>query len=392
MRQYDIIVVGAGFSGSVFARRMAEYGKNVLIIEKRAFFGGNMYEEQRPNCVYVHKYGPHLFQTNNQLVFNFLNRFSTWIPYTHKVLGCIDEKLVPIPFNFKSIDLLFEKDIAYRIKTDLLRKYGDNSRISVLDMLNADDSSIQKTGQFIFEKVFINYTAKQWGVPVEEVDKSTINRVPVVIGYDDNYFIDAIQYMPEKGFNDLFKNMLSHKNIHLMTNIDASSIISFDFEHDHILVGNRLFSGILFFSGAIDKFLNYRYGFLPYRSLDFHFEDFDMTCFQEAAVVNYPNNVEEFTRITEYKYFTRFSNNVLNATTISKEYPKDCHSGDVPFYPIINSKNIEIYDAYKTKLRYFKNLILCGRLAEYKYYNMDTVIERALWFADCVINKQEKFN
>jgi UDP-galactopyranose mutase len=220
-KNYDVIVVGSGFAGSVFAREMADYGKKVLIMEKRPHVGGNMYEETRKNGIRTHKYGPHIFHTHNEAAADYVKRFADWYPYEHHVLGKIDEKFVPIPFNFTSIDMLFVEQEASELKIILINRFGENSRVSVFDLLKADNPKIKQLGEFIFEKVFLHYTAKQWGVPVERVDASTINRVPIVIGYDNRYFQDSIQLMPNDGYTVLFTNMLNHANITIECNIDA---------------------------------------------------------------------------------------------------------------------------------------------------------------------------
>ena len=191
----DVIVIGAGFAGSVFAREMADFGKQVLIIEKRSQIAGNMYDENM-NGILVHKYGPHIFHTNNTRVFTYLKRFSKWYKYEHKVLGKVDGNYIPIPFNFTSIDLLFDSTTASELKTALIKYYDKDKRVSVYDLINHPEKKIKELGQFIYEKVFMHYTAKQWGIPIEKIDTSTINRVPVVIGYDDRYFTDSIQMMP----------------------------------------------------------------------------------------------------------------------------------------------------------------------------------------------------
>jgi UDP-galactopyranose mutase len=300
--EYNTIVVGAGFAGAIFAREMAEAGEQVLLIEKRPHIGGNMFEEDSAAGVRIHKYGPHIFHTNSKRVFDYLKRFGEWFKYEHRVLGKIDGKLVPIPFNFKSIDLLFSAEKAAGLKAVLLQNFGENKRVSIFDLMNHTDERVRELGQFVLEKVFLHYTAKQWGVPIAEIDKSTINRVPVVIGYDDRYFQDEIQMMPVEGFTKVFERILDHPGIVLRLGVDARSVLRFDFSTRKVFFEGVEFSGRVFFSGAIDEFMGYRFGKLPYRSVDLVFEDRDIPRFQSAAVVNYPNE-ESFTRISEFKYF-----------------------------------------------------------------------------------------
>lgn len=379
MNQYDLLIVGAGFAGAVVARKVAEKGKKVLIVEKRQQIGGNMYEKFEENGVRIHLYGPHIFHTNNEKVFEFLKQFSEFYPYEHKVIGKIDGKLVPIPFNFKSLEMLFEKEKADKIKTILKEHYPELEKISILDLIKHENPLIKEFGEYVFEKVFVHYTAKQWGIPVEEVDKSVINRVPVVLGYDDRYFKDSIQYMPKEGFTKLFENMLNHENIDIVLNKNITEIIELDFENKKVKIEGEIFEKPIIFTGAVDELLNYKYGRLPYRSLDLVFENYHKTYFQPNSVVNYPNE-EKFTRITEFKYLT--NQEIEGETTILKEYPLKYDANNKkcldPYYPIINEENIKMYNNYKEEINKFHNIHLVGRLAEYKYYNMDAVIEKAL--------------
>lgn len=315
MNEYDVIIVGAGFAGSVLARKFADDNKKVLIIDKRSQIGGNMYEEVLENGVRVHKYGPHIFHTNNEKVFNFLSAFTDWYFYEHKVLGKIDGTLVPIPFNFKSLELLFDKEQSDSIKSKLLNNYSNENKVSILDLINSSDEEIKNFGEYVYEKVFVHYTAKQWSIPIEKVDKSVINRVPVVLGYDDRYFQDKYQYMPKHGFTKLFENMLNHENITIKLNTNIKEIMTLDTESKKICIEDEEYKNKIIFTGALDDLLDYQFGALPYRSLEMVFENYDNNYYQPTAVVNYPNEFD-FTRITEFKYL---SNQLLdNKTTILK--------------------------------------------------------------------------
>ncbi|MDF9407898.1 UDP-galactopyranose mutase [Pelotomaculum isophthalicicum JI] len=379
---FDIIVIGCGFAGAVAARKFAEEkNKKVLLLEKRSHIAGNMYEDMDINGIYVHRYGPHIFHTNLDYVFEYLKRFSDWFSYEHRVLGRIDGQLVPIPFNFTSIEKLFSEEKADIIKKRLIEIFLDRQVISVMEIMNNSDEIIKELGQYIFEKVFINYTAKQWGIPIEQVDGSVISRVPVVLGYDDRYFQDKIQVMPKYGYTKLFEKILNHPNITIKLNCNAAKKIK-------IIDKNVYFDGEIYrkpiiYTGAVDDLLNYKYGELPYRSLDLVFERYDVTNFQPCAVVNYPNE-EDYTRITEFKYLT---GQVVNGkTTILKEYPLHynimAEKGNIPYYPIINERNLKRYEMYKADIERTGNIFLCGRLAEYKYYNMDAVVDRAIKIAE----------
>ena len=376
MMKYDVIIVGSGFAGSTLARKFADDNKKVLIYEKRSHIAGNMYEEVLENGIRVHKYGPHIFHTNDKKVFDFLKQYGDWYFYEHRVLGRINNKLVPIPFNFKSLEILFEQEKVQEIKNKLLEKYKDEKKISILDLISDSDQTIKEFGNFIYKNVFENYTAKQWNIPINEIDTSVINRVPVILGYDDRYFQDKYQYMPKNGYTGLFENMLNHPNITIQLSVNALSDITI--RNNKIYYKGEEYTGKVIYTGAIDELFNYQFGALPYRSLNLIFENYDMNYYQPISVVNYPNE-EDYTRITEFKYL---SNQLVdNKTTILKEYPKNYNYKDensIPYYTITNTQNLEKYNQYFELSKKITNLYLIGRLAEYKYYNMDVVISKAL--------------
>ena len=379
---FNIIVIGCGFAGAVAARKLAEEkNKKVLLLEKRSHIAGNMYDEMDENGIYIHRYGPHIFHTKLEFVLEYLKRFSDWFFYEHRVLGKIDGQLVPIPFNFSSIEKLFPEEKADIIKRRLVDVFPDRQEISVLELLNISDAIIKELGQYIFEKVFVNYTAKQWGISIKQVDKSVINRVPVVLGYDDKYFQDKIQCMPKYGYTKLFENILNHPNITVILNCNAAERIKI--VDENVYFDGDIYRKPIIYTGAVDELLNYKYAELPYRSLDLVFEQYDMTNFQPCAVINYPNE-EDFTRITEFKYLT--GQVVVGKTTILKEYSMQYNmtseKGNIPYYPIINKQNIKQYEMYKADIERIGNVFLCGRLSEYKYYNMDAVIDKALKLAE----------
>lgn len=375
---YDIIVVGAGFAGSVIARKFADDGKKVLILEKKDHIGGNMYELTRENGIRVHLYGPHIFHTNDEQVFNYLKQYAPFCFYEHRVIGYIDNCFVPIPFNFRSLEILFEEEKAKEIKEKLLDTYKGVQKISILDLLNSEDKTIKEFGEYVYNKVFVHYTAKQWNIPIEQVDTSVINRVPVLLGYDDRYFQDKYQFMPKNGYNEIFDNLLNHPNITIKLNSDAKDYLKIDILQNKIFLEDKEYDGKVIYSGPIDEMLEYKYGALSYRSLNLVFEDKNENYYQPSAVVNYPNDYD-FTRITEFKYL---SNQISDGTTtILKEYPLTYdykNKSHIPYYAIFNDENLAKYKQYKDSIQGISNLFLCGRLAEYKYYNMDAVIRRAL--------------
>ncbi len=370
----DAVVVGAGFAGGVLARELAEQGRRVLLLERRPQIGGNMYDYDRDG-VLTHLYGPHIFHTGSREVYDYLSRFTDWIPYEHRVLGRIRGRHVPIPFGFRSIDELFPSDRAALLKEKLQREFSGRDRVSVRELLACGDADIAGLGEFVFEHVFVHYTAKQWGMPVEQVDTSVIDRVPVVIGYDDRYFRDSIQAMPREGYTRLFQRLLDHPNIRVLTGVDAAERLTLGSEG--ILLDGRLFAGPVVYTGALDALFGYRLGELPYRSLRLEFETLPVERFQPASVVNYPNE-EDFTRITEFKQLT--GQVFPGATVILREYPAQYRAGAgmEAYYPIDSEESHALYRRYRQLADAYPNLYLCGRLAEYQYYNMDAAVGAAL--------------
>ena len=380
------VVVGLGFAGSVLARELAQAGYSVLAIEKRSHIGGNMFEHFRPNGVRVHLYGPHIFHTNHRNVYDYLKRFTEFYPYTHRVLGRIKGKLVPIPFNLTSLRSLFPEDKVSAFLQKAGEYFAARDRVYISELTNHPDSLVAEIGMFVLENVFVNYTAKQWGLSVSEVDDSVLNRVPVVLSEDDRYFSDVIQVMPMEGYTPIFEKMLNHPNIHVLLDSKASDHVTLDEVGGKVFLDGVPFLGPLVYTGPIDELFSYSLGTLPYRSVEMAFEDLNMDFFQGAAVVNYPNE-EDFTRITEFKHLTL--QNVLNHTTILREYPRTYRPGShlQPYYPIPGEVNQDLYERYVLLSKQIPNLYLCGRLAEYKYYNMDMVILQALQLSDVIIRK-----
>lgn len=371
-KKYDSIIVGAGLAGAVLACELAKKNKKVLVIEKRPHVGGNTYEEFDKNGVRIHLYGPHIFHTNSKEVFEYVEKYAEWYFYEHRVLGKIDGQLVPIPFNFKSIELLFDEAKAKAIKKSLLSNFKNQPKVSILDLISHKDKLIKSFGEFVYEKVFVHYTAKQWGIDIKDIDKSVINRVPVILGYDDRYFQDTYQFMPKNGYNQLINNLLADKKITIKLNTDADKLIQV--VDDKLYFDKKLFDGEVLYTGQIDKFFGYKFGKLPYRSLKFKFENHSMNYYQSTSVVNYPNE-QKYTRITEFKYLT---NQLARSTTTLKEYPQNYTGNNIPYYAINNNETAELYNKYKEEASKVKGLFLCGRLAEYKYYNIDQVILKAL--------------
>ncbi|WP_022671140.1 UDP-galactopyranose mutase [Hippea alviniae] len=373
---FDYLIIGSGFAGSVIAERIAnKLNKKILIIEKRNHIGGNCYDFKDESGIIVHKYGPHLFHTDYKDVWDYLSNFTEWEIYHHKVLAFIDGKKVPIPFNFNTLHKIFPSELAKRLENKLLENYQYNSKVPILELKKSSDKDLKFLADYIYEKIFANYTAKQWGMKPEEIDSEVTARVPVFIGKDDRYFNDKYQGVPKYGYTKLFEKMLNNKNIKIMLNTDFREVIKVDLDSKKIYFFNQEFKGKLIFTGMIDEFFDYKFGRLPYRSLDLQFNVIEKEYFQEAAVVNYPNNYD-FTRITEFKHI-HLTN--TEKTIILKEYPKAYNpETDIPYYPIFTKENQESYSKYKDLANNFGNVIFLGRLAEYRYYDMDDVVKKAL--------------
>lgn len=378
----DVIVVGAGFAGSVIAERFAnDANKNVLILEKRNHIGGNMYDFIDDNGVRYHEYGPHIFHTNSKDVVDYLSNFTEWYPYEHRVLGLIEGKKVPIPFNLTSIEKCFDAEKAERLKKLLLDNYGMDTKVPILKLRANENAEIKELAEFIYENVFKYYTMKQWGFTPEEIDPGVTARVPVLVGRDDRYFQDKYQCMPLEGYTAIFEKMLKNDKIKILLGVDAHEFIKVDTENKQVYYEGELFDGPVVFTGAVDDLLEYELGDLPYRSLDFDVQSHDGT-YQEVATVNYPTPAEKnaYTRITEYKLMMNDAK--LDKTTIAVEYPlaynRHGEKGNIPYYPIFAEGNQAKYEKYCDLIKPITNLHLLGRLADYRYYNMDQIIARAL--------------
>jgi UDP-galactopyranose mutase len=353
---FDYLIVGAGFAGSVLAERLANVSdKKVLIIDTRDHIGGNAYDHYNKDGILIHKYGPHIFHTNSKKVFDYLNQFTLWRPYEHRVLASVDGQLVPIPINLNTINKLYGLNLnCSQVESFFESKAEKKDRV-----LTSEDVVINKVGRELYEKFFKNYTRKQWDLDPSELDASVTARVPTRTNKDDRYFTDTYQAMPMHGYTRMFQKMLSHPNIKVMLNTDYKEIID--------VIPHKA----MIYTGPIDSFFNYCYGRLPYRSLEFRFETHDTNVFQSTGTINYPNE-QAYTRITEFKYLTGQSH---PKTSIVYEYPQA--EGD-PYYPIPRPENAEIYKKYQRLANAMTNTFFTGRLATYKYYNMDQVVAQSL--------------
>ncbi len=365
-----IEVFGAGISGCTIARLYAEIGYQVNLYETKSKIGGNCFDYLNKEGIYVHKYGPHIFHTNNDKVIKFVKKFTKFNGYKHQVLANIKSKLIPLPINFKSIRILFNKEANQII--DLLKKnFKDQAYVTLFDLMKIKNTKIKKFTKFLYDNIYANYTAKMWGINIKNIDPNVISRVKIILSDFNNYFPeDKFQGLPINGYTNMMKKIIKHKNIHLF--LKSKNKITFN--KNNIYIQNKPTKNLIFYSGPIDELLNYKYGMLPYRSLYIDFKNLKKPSFQKCSVVNYPAH-KTMTRITEYKKMTlqRTKN-----TVISKEYPGKYDSKSKKFfnryYPIHNQNSITIYNKYKMYLKKFKNFYPLGRLAEYKYYDMDDAI------------------
>lgn len=363
---FDFLIVGAGFAGSVLAERLASVAdQKILLVEQRDHIGGNAYDHYNKDGILVHKYGPHIFHTNSKKVFDYLGQFTPWRPYEHRVLASVDGQMVPIPINLNTINKLY----GLNLNCSEVESFFESKAEKIERVKTSEDVVVSKVGRELYEKFFKYYTRKQWDLDPSELDASVTARVPTRTNKDDRYFTDTYQAMPLHGYTRMFQKMLSHPNIKIMLNTDYKEII------DVIPYKN------LIYTGPIDSFFNYCYGRLPYRSLDFKFETFDADVFQQTGTINFPNE-HAYTRITEFKYLTGQKH---GKTTIVYEYPQA--EGD-PYYPIPRPENAEIYKKYQALANAMTNTYFTGRLATYKYYNMDQVVAQSLTLFEKITQRQ----
>ncbi len=356
------LVVGAGFSGAVIARLIADnLNEEVIVIDKKEHIAGNCYDYRDENGIMIHKYGSHIFHTSSEKVWQFLKPFTDFNQYMHKVVAVIDGIETTIPFNFNTLYDVFPSSFAERLEKKLLEKFEYNKKVPILEFQKQDDDDLKFLANYVYEKVFLHYTTKQWGVAPTDVDGAVTARVPVYISKDDRYFQDKYQGIPLDGYTKVVKNILDHKNIKVRLNTEYKDIKE---NYDRI-----------FYTGAIDEFFEYEYGELPYRSVNFKFEEYDKEFYQNNSVVNYPCNYD-FTRIHEYKHYL---NDKSEKTVIAKEYSEFFELGkNERYYPIPKEENSILYNKYLEKAKELKNIYFLGRLGDYKYYDMDKAILRAI--------------
>jgi UDP-galactopyranose mutase len=380
-QMYDSIIIGSGAAGSTVARKLAESGKKTLVLEKRPHIGGNCYDRLDAYGIVIHEYGPHIFHTNEEEVFRFLSEFTEWHLFGHEVVADVYGTQLVVPFNLNTLHKVYGKEKADRLEKLLVEEYGAGSRVTIMELKKNENPEIKAIADYVYENIFLHYTMKQWGQTPEEIDPEVTARVPVLLSYDNRYFQDKYQGMPKGGYTAMFEKMLSHPDITVRTSTDCKSCISFT--GDQVLFEGEGFTGDVVYTGALDELFDCEYGRLPYRSLDFQFEHLTQDSFQGRSVVNYTVS-EDFTRITEFKYLTGQQD--ARGTTIVREYPfaYTGAEGEIPYYAILNDDNRALYQRYKDKLAPFKNVYLLGRLAEYKYYNIDAIVKEALRLAGTI--------
>ena len=356
LESYDYLVVGAGFAGAVLAERITSgLGKRVLVVDKRPHIGGNAYDEYNADGILVHPYGPHIFHTASQKVFDYLSQFTEWRPYEHRVLASVDDKMLPIPINLDTINRMY----GLELDAEGMERFLADRAEPRTEIRTSEDIVVSKVGRELYEKFFRNYTRKQWGVDPSELDSCVAGRIPVRLDRDDRYFSDTFQAMPLEGYTRMFQRMLANPKITVMLNTDYREIVS---EYPHAK---------MIYTGPIDEFFDFRFGKLPYRSLKFKHETHDQEQFQPVGVVNYPNE-HAYTRITEFKHLTGQEH---EKTSVVYEYPTA--EGD-PYYPVPRPENARLYELYRELAESTPDVYFCGRLANYKYFNMDQVVAQAL--------------
>ena len=357
------LVVGCGLSGIVIANRIAkELNQKVLIIDSKNHIGGTCYDYKDASGITVHQYGPHIFRTNSKEIWDYLSQYTEWYPFMHRVLGIIDGVGIPIPFNLNSLYQVFSFQLAQKLELKLIDKFGFNKKVPILELRKTEDKDLNFLAEYIYEKVFLGYTLKQWNLTPEQLDPSVTGSVPIYISRDNRYFQEKYQGIPKAGYTKMFEQMLNHPNITMRLSTSYKDIQD-SIEYDR-----------LFYTGAIEEFFEYRYGKLPYRSLNIKFEKYRQERFQNAPVVNYPENYD-FTRIAEYKYFL---NEKSDETILSFEYPEEFEQGkNDRIYPILNSENQEKYNKYLADAQKLGNVYFLGRLGAYRYYDMNRTIANA---------------
>lgn len=375
----NILVIGCGIVGSVIARYLAEEkGMQVTIWERRNHVGGNMYDYVDEHGIRIHQYGPHIFHTKNRSIYEYVCKYGEWEPYKLVCGAMIDGVCTPTAFNFKTIDLFYSIEQAAEIKQHIKEKFGDRDSATVVELLDCDDPIIRNYAQFLFDKDYSLYTAKQWGVSPKEIDKSVLKRVPIRFSYEEAYFEDEFQVMPKDGYTKFIENILSYPDINVKLNVEALDHLSI-VDNKTLCIDGVPAEYPVIYTGPVDELFGFDKGRLPYRSLRFEWRHEDIDSFQEMPVVAYPQ-AKDFTRITEYK---KLPIQNCQGTTYAIEYPLPYSpnmAAREPYYPVLTESSQKMYQSYRNQVAVIKHLHCCGRLADFKYYDMDKAIESAFAF------------
>lgn len=381
------VIVGAGFSGSILARKIAQdLGQHVIVVERRAHIGGNAYDEIDEHGILIQRYGPHFLNTNHYDVIRFLKQYGTLHPHNTKLLSFIDGQYIQLPFNFLSVQQLIGAEKAESLLAKLREAFYGRDRVPILELVDHSDADISAYGILLFEKAYRTYTSKMWGIQPEQIDKYVLERVPMAMNYDERYLNKDFQYLPTEGFTKLFEKMLDHPNIEIRLNTDALPLLRLEEE-----TGSIFFEGekvdCLIFTGAIDELFGRKYGLLPYRSLDIRYEyDAERSSVLPSEIISYPQ-ADGYTRKTEYHKLMADASQVVGsivATEYPLQYDPNAEVGNIPYYPVMTKESNQLYQRYLDEVKKYKDLFLCGRLAEFKYYNMDICIEHAIAYFEQV--------
>lgn len=360
------LIIGAGFAGSIVARELAEAGHQVLMVDKRDHIAGNAYDVKDEHGILIHQYGPHIFHTNSERIFNYLSKFTEWRPYEHRVRGVVKGKEYPFPINRDTLNQLYDLDLT----EDQAAEYFEKVREPKDSVKTSEDVVLNSVGRDLYEKFFLHYTKKQWGLDPSQLKAGVAARIPTRINSDDRYFTDTYQAMPLHGYTVMFENLLNHPNIQIRLSTESKDLLNEKVAFDHLV-----------YTGPIDAFYDFKFGHLPYRSLRFEHEHLEnIEQYQSVGTINYPNDFD-FTRITEFKHLTGQKH---PSTSIVREYPTDI--GD-PYYPIPRDENEQLFKKYQALANAEENVTFVGRLAEYRYYNMDQVVGAALNAVEKILGK-----
>ena len=384
---YDAIVVGAGFAGTTIARELAERGgRRVLVLEQRPHIGGNAYDHVDDAGVLVHKYGPHIFHTRDERVFDYLSRFTAWNGYSHEVLANVHDTFLPVPFNKVSMRLAFGEERGEELIAKMVARFGDGAKVSINALREEDDPDLAEVAEYVYQNVFLYYTLKQWGTTPDKIDASVTARVPVFLSEDCRYFQDPHQGLPTDGYTTLIGRMLDHPGITVRTGVDARTVLDLG-TPGVVRIDGQTFDGTVVYTGPLDELFGNRFGSLPYRSLDFVFETYRQDRFQQRGTINYTVS-EDYTRITEFKYLTR--QELPGVTTIVREYSKPYQpdAGMDPYYPVLDAEHLALHGKYVALTQEFPDFHPIGRLAEYRYYNMDATVANALELSDRLLTDE----